>query len=81
MILLLKKQCHVCGVWSADMTLQCMKKKTVSLRQLIEIQDVLGIFEINHRSSKSYGIKSNYDTFHLIYVKMTEQILFQTLPN
>jgi hypothetical protein len=53
----------------------------MSLGQLIEIQDVLEILEIHHRSSKAYGIKTNYDTFPLIYVKVTEQILFQTLPN
>ena len=53
----------------------------MSLGQLTEIQDVLGILEIHHRSSKVNGIRSNYDTFPLIYVKMTEQIFFQMLLN
>jgi hypothetical protein len=53
----------------------------VSLGQLIEIQDELGVLEIHHRSSKAYGIKSNYDTFPLIYDTVMEQIFIQTLPN
>ena len=73
-------QGHFGVVWSAHVTLKQVKKKN-SVIGTAEIQDILGMLEIHYRSSQAYGIKSNHDTFPLMYFKVKEQIFFQILPN